>query len=222
MINYDLKMQEELKTLKGRPKLLLHVCCGPCSSNVIKELMEHFDITVYYSNSNIYPEEEYNRRLNELKVFIERFNQDYSTHIEVIEDRYEQFIFMSHLYPLKDTGERGLRCKLCYQLRMRQAYDYAARHDYDYWTTVLSVSPHKNSQWINEIGDSYQKEKPRFLYSDFKKNNGYLKSTRMSDEYNMYRQNYCGCLFSYEEMCQREEEKKKTQDQYSGTHVKDN
>jgi len=206
-INYDQLMLEELKKLDGRKKLLLHVCCGPCSSNIVKELSEYFDITIYYSNSNIYPEEEYRRRFNELCVFIEQFNKDEQRSIDIVEDKYMEFVFRSHLYPIKDTGERGLRCKLCYHLRMRAAFDYAKSHGYDYWTTSLSVSPHKVSQWINEIGESYQCEKPRYLYSDFKKRNGYLKSTQMTEKYGMYRQNYCGCMFSYEEMLKREKEK---------------
>lgn len=202
--NYDLIMQEELKSITGRPTLLLHVCCGPCSSNVIKELSEYFDITIYYSNSNIYPKEEYQRRLNELLAFIPEFNKNENRHITVIPDNYDNLSFTSHLYPLKDTGERGLRCKFCYNLRMRRAFDYAKNHDFDYWTTVLSVSPHKISRWINEIGDSLMMDKPRFLHSDFKKRNGYLKSTQTAEAYHMYRQNYCGCLFSYEEMLKRE------------------
>lgn len=207
-INYDLKLQEELKKIGDtKPSLLLHVCCGPCSSNVIKELCTHFNITIYYSNSNIYPQSEYQRRFQELLHFIERFNQDYSQDIQVIEDPYNHSEWISHMYPLKEFPEGSLRCKLCYNLRMRRAFDYARINHYDYWTTVLSVSPHKNSQWINEIGDSWQREEPRFLYADFKKNNGYLKSTQMTKEYGMYRQNYCGCMFSYEEMLEREKRK---------------
>ena len=171
--NYDLVMQEELKHLEGRPTLLLHVCCGPCSSNVIKMLSEYFDITIYYSNSNIYPEEEYNRRYQELLNFIPRFNKDYNQHIKVVEDAYDNIAYT--------------------------AYNYAKEHDFDYWTTVLSVSPHKISRWINEIGNALQQDKPKFLNSDFKKRNGYLKSTQMASEYGMYRQDYCGCIYSYEE-----------------------
>jgi len=206
--NYDLMMQDELKGIEGRPRLLLHVCCGPCSSNVIKELSEYFDITIYYSNSNIYPEEEYVRRRDELLDFIPRFNQNNGRQITVIEEPYDNLTFTSHLYPLKDTGEKGLRCKLCYNLRMRAAYDYAKREGYDWWTSVLSVSPHKIARWINEIGESLDNgDGPRFLHSDFKKRNGYLKSVQTAEEYGMYRQNYCGCLFSYEEMLKREAEK---------------
>ena len=104
----------------------------------------------------------------------------------------------------REYPEGSVRCKLCYSLRMRRTFDYAKIHHFDYWTTVLSVSPHKNSQWINEIGHQWQCDSPRFLYADFKKNNGYLKSTQMTKEYGMYRQNYCGCMFSYEEMQERE------------------
>jgi Uncharacterized protein conserved in bacteria len=204
-INYDLKLQEELKKIEGtKPSLLLHVCCGPCSSNVLKELCGHFNITIYYSNSNIYPPQEYQRRFQELLSFIKRFNSDFQQDIRVIEDPYNHSEWMSHMYPLKEFPEGSLRCQLCYHLRMRRTFDYAKINHYDYWTTVLSVSPHKNSQWINQIGEKWQSDAPRFLYADFKKNNGYLKSTQMTKEYNMYRQNYCGCMFSYEEMLKRE------------------
>ena len=198
-INYDIKLQEELEKIKDiRPKLLLHVCCGPCCSNVVKELSEYFDITIYYSNSNIYPKEEYTRRYKELLTFINRFNVDYHQNIEVYEDIYNHEDWISNEYPLKELPEGSLRCKLCYSLRMRRAYDFAVSHHFDYWTTVLSVSPHKNSQWINQIGEQWQKVK--FLYD------GYLKSTQMTKEYNMYRQNYCGCEFSYQEMLERKKD----------------
>jgi hypothetical protein len=207
-INYDLKLKEELEKIKGtRPRLLLHVCCGPCSSNVVKELCEYFDITIYYSNSNIYPKEEYDRRYNELLEFIKKFNQDFNQNIQVIEDPYNHEDWLANEFPVKDFGEGSIRCRLCYSLRMRRAYDYAYINHFDYWTTVLSVSPHKNSQWINQIGEQWQKDHLSFLYADFKKNDGYLKSTQMTKEYNMYRQNYCGCEFSYREMLERENQK---------------
>lgn len=207
-INYNLKLQEELKKIGDtKPSLLLHVCCGPCSSHVIKELCTHFNITIYYSNSNIYPKEEYQRRFQELLSFIERFNQDYSQNIQVIEDQYNHEEWLSNEYPLKDLPEGSIRCRLCYSLRLRRAYDYASIHHFDYWTTVLSVSPHKNSQWINQIGEQWQRDYLKFLYADFKKNDGYLKSTQMTKEYGMYRQNYCGCEFSYKEMLEREKNK---------------
>lgn len=206
-INYDLKLQEELKKLQGKPKLLLHVCCGPCSGNVVKELIEYFDITIYYSNSNIYPETEYQRRYQELVHFIEQFNQDYHQNIKVIEKKYEPIPYYLDISFYKDEPEGGKRCYFCYKKRMHDAYLYALLNHYDYWTTVLSVSPHKNSQWINEIGGSYPQEQTKFLFSDFKKNNGYLKSVRFADQYHLYRQNYCGCVYSYKDMLEREKNK---------------
>jgi predicted adenine nucleotide alpha hydrolase (AANH) superfamily ATPase len=201
-------MQEELKKLTKREKLLLHVCCGPCSSNVVKELGEYFDITIFYSNSNIYPDKEYVRRRDELYKFIKEFNERNNRHVEVIEDDYDLKAYTKKLEPLKDTGEKGERCHLCYSMRMQRAHDYALAHNFDYWTTVLSVSPHKISRWINEIGLAFQDEHLKFLPSDFKKRNGYLKSVKTSEEYHMYRQWYCGCVYSYQEALEREAKKK--------------
>ncbi len=203
-INYDLKFKEELQKIKGtKPTLLLHVCCGPCSGNVIREIADSFDITIYYSNSNIYPYDEYHRRYHELLTFIDQFNQDYDQHIKVIEDPYLPKEYLEKISIYKDEPEGGKRCYLCYQKRMAQAFDYASKNQFDYWTTVLSVSPHKNSQWINEIGASFNQERTKFLFSDFKKNNGYLKSVRFADKYHLYRQNYCGCIYSYQDMLKR-------------------
>lgn len=209
-INYDLKFKEELTLIKdNKPSLLLHVCCGPCSGNVIKEIADIFKITIYYSNSNIYPSDEYYRRYHELLDFINHFNQDYDHKIEVIEQSYQPVDYLKDLAPYKDEIEGGKRCYLCYQKRMNDAYQYAKEHHYDYWTTVLSVSPHKNSQWINEIGGSYPQDNTKFLYSDFKKNNGYLKSVKFADSYHLYRQSYCGCIYSYNDMLQRKKEREK-------------
>lgn len=211
-INYDLKFKEELNKIKDtRPSLLLHVCCGPCSGNVIKELIDIFDITIYYSNSNIYPSEEYLCRYHELLSFIEQFNKDYHQNIKVIEQAYQPKIYLNDLAKYKDEPEGGKRCYLCYQKRMNDAYHYSLEHEFDYWTTVLSVSPHKNSQWINEIGASYPQDKTKFLFSDFKKNNGYLKSVRFADSYHLYRQNYCGCVYSYNDMLKRKKEREENE-----------
>ena len=209
-INYDLKFQEELQKIKGtRPTLLLHVCCGPCSGNVIKEIADIFDITIYYSNSNFYPNDEYQRRYQELLTFIDQFNLDFNHHIKVIEDPYLPKEYLEKIAIYKDEPEGGKRCYLCYQKRMSRAFDYASKNKFEYWTTVLSVSPHKNSQWINEIGASFDQEKTKFLFSDFKKNNGYLKSVRFADKYHLYRQSYCGCIYSYQDMLKRKEEHNK-------------
>lgn len=207
-INYDLLFKEELKKIgDSKPKLLLHVCCGPCSGNVIKELCNIFNITIYYSNSNIYPETEYRRRYQELCDFIKQFNIDYNQNIQIIEKNYEQISYINKISPYKNEKEGSTRCKLCYNLRMDDAYQYALTHKFDYWTTVLSVSPHKKSQWINEIGQSYPQSPVKFLYADFKKNNGYKKSVDFASEYHLYRQNYCGCLYSYRDMILKNKQK---------------
>ena len=203
-INYDIKFKEELEKIgDSKPSLLLHVCCGPCSGNVIREIADKFKITIYYSNSNIYPSEEYHRRFEELKTFLGSFNKDYNQSISVIEDPYSPKDYLEKISVYKDEPEGGKRCYLCYQERMKQAYNYALKNNFDYWTTVLSVSPHKNSQWINEIGASFDQQSIKFLFSDFKKNNGYLKSVRFADKYHLYRQSYCGCVYSYQDMLKR-------------------
>ncbi len=201
-VNYHLKFKEELDKIKDKkPSLLLHVCCGPCSSNVIKELREYFQLTIYYSNSNIYPDTEYQRRYQELLRFIEEFDSS----INVIEQSYRPIEYLHNLSVYANEPEGGKRCFLCYKLRMNDAYRYACHHHFDYWTTVLSVSPHKNSQWINEIGLSMPQSETHFLCSDFKKDSGYLKSTKMSNDFHMYRQTYCGCIYSYQDMLKRVE-----------------
>ncbi|WP_443843209.1 epoxyqueuosine reductase QueH, partial [Faecalibacillus intestinalis] len=153
------------------------------------------------------PDTEYFRRFHELENFIQRFNQDFNQNIQVVEKEYQPKEYLKDISQYKDEPEGGKRCYLCYSKRMKDAYDYASLHHFDYWTTVLSVSPHKNSQWINEIGASFNQEKTQFLFSDFKKNNGYLKSVKFATLYNLYRQNYCGCIYSYQDMLEREKNK---------------
>lgn len=207
--NFDLLLKEELKKIgDSKPRLLLHVCCGPCSSHVLKELSEYFEITLYYSNSNIYPDTEYQRRFQELVDFIKQLNKDEYLSINIIEDPYKPLEYLNHLMPLKDEKEGGKRCFLCYNLRMDRAYRYASMNHFDYWTTVLSVSPHKNSQWINEIGEGKPQTKTKFLYADFKKNDGYKKSVATAANYHLYRQTYCGCLYSYMDRIERTKEDK--------------
>jgi predicted adenine nucleotide alpha hydrolase (AANH) superfamily ATPase len=200
MINYHQQFLAELETIgTTKPTLLLHVCCGPCSSNTIKELSKYFRITVFYSNSNIYPNTEYLRRYQELLDFIKCYQPD----IKVIEQTYNPKQWLQQTKEFMNEPERGKRCYLCYQLRMQDAYTYASNHHFDYWTTVLSVSPHKSSQWINEIGATLSNEDTKFLHSDFKKDNGYYKSVQMAKEFNLYRQEYCGCVYSYQDMLKR-------------------
>ena len=163
-INYDLKFKEELEKIKGtKPSLLLHVCCGPCSGNVLKEISEFFDITIYYSNSNIYPDTEYFRRFHELEDFIQRFNQDFNQNIQVIEKEYQLKEYLKDISQYKEEPEGGKRCYLCYSKRMKDAYDYACLHHFDYWTTVLSVSPHKTANGSMKLEQALIKKKHNFF-----------------------------------------------------------
>ena len=197
-MNYQKELEKiiEKLDLNSRPKLLLHACCGPCSSYVVEYLSKYFDITIYYYNPNIYPKEEYTRRLNELKKFMGIFNNN----IKIIEEIYNEEDYNSAVKNLEHLGEKSIRCYNCYEFRMDKAAKYARENNYDYFTTTLSISPHKNSKWINEIGSILeQKYNIKYLYSDFKKKEGYKRSLELSKEYNLYRQDYCGCKYSKKE-----------------------
>ena len=184
-----------------KPKLLLHVCCGPCSCYPLTYLCPHFDVTIYYGNSNIYPAEEYQRRLGELKKLLDLLKRDHGFDIGLIVPPYDNEGYMKHLEPLKDQPEGGERCFLCYALRMEAAYAYAAEHGFDFFTTVMTVSREKNSRKINEIGASLMKKYPavKYLFSDFKKNRGLEIGTDIRKGYGLYYQDYCGCIYSYQE-----------------------
>ena len=185
-----------LKSLEDKPKLLLHVCCAPCSSHPLLLLKEYFNITILYSNDNIYPYSEYEYRLNEVIEFTNKIDSK----INVIALDYNDKDFYDAIKGLEKLGEKSKRCYECYKLRLTKTAQMASKLKMDYFTTVLSISPHKNDKWINEIG--YELEKiydVKFLYSNFKKDEGYKKSIILSKEYNLYRQDYCGCIFSKEE-----------------------
>ena len=193
-INYQLEMEKVLRTLDGtRPKLLLHACCAPCSSATLERLSAHFDLTILYYNPNIYPPEEYHRREAELERFVEQAGY----HYPVVELPYDPQEFYTAVKGLENEPEKGARCTVCYRLRMRRAAQYAAEHGFDWFTTTLSISPHKDAKRINEIGQELEAEfGVKHLPSDFKKHNGYLRSLQLSEEYGLYRQDYCGCEFS--------------------------
>ena len=193
-INYQLEMEKVLRTLDGtRPKLLLHACCAPCSSATLERLSAHFDLTILYYNPNIYPPEEYHRREAELERFVEQAGY----HYPVVELPYDPQEFYTAVKGLENEPEKGARCTVCYRLRMRRAAQYAAEHGFDWFTTTLSISPHKDAKRINAIGQELEQEYGvRHLPSDFKKQNGYLRSLQLSEEYGLYRQDYCGCEFS--------------------------
>ena len=198
-MNFQKLLDEEIKLIKEskiKPKLLLHACCGPCSSYVVEYLSKYFDITIYYYNPNTYPETEFNRRLDELNKFINNFNNN----VKVIEESYNPIEFYDSIKGLENLGEKSRRCYNCYELRMNKAALYAKNNNFDYFTTTLSISPYKNASWINEIGSKLEnKIGIKYIYSDFKKKNGYKRSLELSKKYNLYRQEYCGCVYSKKE-----------------------
>ena len=194
-MNYQVVLDETLKSLEGVSKLLLHACCAPCSSYVIEYLSNYFEITIFFYNPNIDGEIEYNKRLKELERFIKEFKTKYPVHLVNKEYHHEEFLELAK--GLENAPERGSRCLKCYEKRLEESFLYAKENHFDYITTTLTLSPHKNSQVINEIGKKLE-EKYHFpyLYSDFKKKEGYKRSIVLSKEYHLYRQDYCGCEFS--------------------------
>lgn len=204
-INYQKQLDEILKSInpqEKKPTLLLHACCGPCSSYVIEYLSSYFDITIFYYNPNIYPKKEYERRLNELEDFIPRFEPAVKNKVKIVVSTYEPKDFFEatnvlNEEELQQEAEKGIRCRRCYEFRMKKAYAYAAKNKFDWFCTTLSISPFKDSVMINEIGSELEEENSvRFLTSDFKKKGGFLRSLELSREYGLYRQDYCGCLYS--------------------------
>lgn len=177
------------------PTLFLHSCCAPCSSYVLEYLSEFFRITVFYYNPNIYPAEEYEKRVEEQKNLIERLPSVYP--IKFVEGVYDKERFYEMARGLEQVPEGGERCFRCYELRLRETARLAAERGFDYFTTTLTISPLKNAAKLNEIGGLLGEEyQTVWLPSDFKKKNGYKRSIELSKEYNLYRQDYCGCVFS--------------------------
>ena len=215
--NYDKLMQEIIEKnqeLEMVPTLLLHTCCAPCSSAVIERLSKYFHITVFYYNPNIEPLEEYVKRKEEQKRFLSEVTTPYPINFLDCDYEHEEFIKLSK--GLEKEKEGGPRCLKCYHLRLLKTAQKAHELHFDYFGTSLTVSPYKNAQALNQIGEELQKEfNIKYLYSDFKKRNGYKRSIELSKEYHLYRQDYCGCFFS---QIQREQEKK---DSY-GSSFKEN
>lgn len=182
---------------KKLPTLLLHSCCAPCSSYVLEYLSQYFEITVFYYNPNIFPESEYEARVHEIKRLIRENEGDYQNQVTFIEGDYDPRTFFTMAKGMEELPERGKRCYDCYELRMREAAQVASQMQMDYFTTTLSISPHKNADWINEIGERLAKEYGvSHLPSDFKKKNGYKRSIELSEQFGLYRQDYCGCIYS--------------------------
>lgn len=191
--NYYKLFEQELNNLSKREKILVHVCCGPCSMYPLELLDKYFDITIYYENSNIYPKKEYDLRLNELERYLETANKKY----KLIIPKYEHNKHLSKIIKYKDALEGGIRCLKCYGLRMDKCAKYAKENNFNYFTTIMSISPHKNSYYINELGNLLaEKYKINFIHSDFKKHDGALKNIELNKKYDLYRQEYCGCIYS--------------------------
>ena len=191
--NYQTELTELLSRMEGREKLLLHACCAPCSSYVLEYLDSYFDITLFFYNPNISPEEEYQKRYQELK----RLVKEMGLQISVVEGKYDPECFYQMAKGMENLPEGGERCFLCYEMRMREAVAYAKENGFSYFTSTLSISPHKNAEKLNEIGERLAAEyKVNHLPSDFKKRGGYQRSIALSKEYHLYRQNFCGCVYS--------------------------
>lgn len=201
-VNYQKKLDIVLEKLKAEehmnqkpPRLLLHSCCAPCSSYVLEYLSEYMEITVFYYNPNISPEKEYRARVEEQKRLIGSMPCFYPVHF--LEGNYQPEAFYAAVKGHEEDREGGERCFLCYELRLREAAELAKAGGFDYFTTTLSISPLKNAAKLNEIGGRLSAEYgAAYLYSDFKKRNGYQRSIELSREYKLYRQDYCGCAYS--------------------------
>lgn len=206
-INYQKEMEKEIAGWEQKPevpRLLLHSCCAPCSSYVLEYLSAYFEITVFYYNPNIYPPEEFGKRVEEQKRLIRELPAKHS--ISFLPGPYEPERFYEMAKGLEKLPEGGERCFRCYELRLREAAEMAKAGKYDYFTTTLSISPLKNAAKLNEIGTALAKDYGvDYLCSDFKKRGGYKRSIELSREYQLYRQDYCGCVFSLRE--RREQQK---------------
>lgn len=203
--------QREMEQLIGQhekngevPTLLLHSCCAPCSSYVLEYLSNYFKITVFYYNPNIFPAAEFEKRIEEQRLLIGQLPVKYP--ITFVAGNYDSELFYAMAKGLETVPEGGERCFRCYELRLRKSAELAKEGNFDYFTTTLSISPLKNAQKLNEIGEALAEEYGvKYLNSDFKKKNGYKRSTELSKEYGLYRQDYCGCVYS---MMEREAQKK--------------
>ena len=213
IINYykrSLKELDNIKRMDHKPKLLLHACCGPCACHPLEELNDYFDITVYYANSNIYPESEYQRRRDELVQKVIPFFPG----VKVVVPPYANQAYTQKLAPYAKEKECGKRCWLCYELRLRETFDYADANGFDYVCTVLTISRMKDSQVINQIAALVAKDYPsiQYFYSDFKKCDGITKGNAIARQLGLYRQDYCGCVYSWLERNARIQSKSTSMD----------
>lgn len=194
-MNYNLECEKILNSinLEHKPSLLLHSCCAPCSSAVLERISKYFKITILFYNPNITDYEEYLKRKEELKRLIKDVGYD----IKIMDCDYDKEKFISLALGLENKKEGDIRCYKCYKLRLEKTAMEARNNNFDYFTTTLSISPYKNIKWLNEIGEELAlKYNINYLYADFKKKNGYKRSVELSNIYHLYRQDYCGCIYS--------------------------
>ena len=207
-VNYFLegeKILEDISKKGEKPRLLVHACCGPCATYPLVYLCPHFDVTILYNNSNIFPKEEHDKRYQVLVDLVGYYKKDYGFDIKVVLPPYENEEYMKDLEPYKDTPEGGQRCMVCYEKRLEQAFKYASENGYDYVTTVMTISRYKNAQVLNHLGQKLTDKYPnvKYFFSDFKKNRGQDYRNELVKKYNLYDQIYCGCVYSYNEMLER-------------------
>ena len=201
-INYDKQMQKQIELAKDGATLLLHVCCAPCLTYCLTRVIEQFDVTLFYSNSNITDANEWQKRLDELEKLVDLVNDGKyeivpKYKLKLVVDGHNAEEFLSFATPLADQREGGNRCWECYKMRLANTHKQAMAGKFDYFASTLSVSPYKNATWLNQIGeDLAQSGNTKWLASDFKKNDGYRTSVALSNKYGLYRQHYCGCEFS--------------------------
>lgn len=207
-VNYQLMLENELAKISSqseKPSLLLHVCCAPCSSYVLEYISSYFDITLFFYNPNITSEDEYNYRIDESKRLLAEM--PLAGKVEFLQGRYDVSEFFCIAKGYEDLPEGGERCFKCYELRLRESAEFAKLNGFDYFTTTLSISPYKNAEKLNYIGSELAEEYGvKYLFSDFKKKNGYKRSIELSEKYNLYRQNFCGCIYSQMEMKRKNQE----------------
>ena len=190
--NFENEMLKQIESAKKGTKLLLHSCCAPCSSACLERLKDHFQITVLYYNPNIDEEKEYEKRKAEQIRFLKE-----TGYADILDCDHEKEAFEEMAKGLEDEPERGKRCYLCYQLRLKKTAEVAKEHGFAYFGTTLTLSPYKNAEWLNEIGENEGgRVGVNYLFSDFKKKGGYHRSIELSQEYGLYRQDFCGCKFS--------------------------
>ena len=219
-VNYQKELERLLKELGAAervPTLLIHSCCAPCSSYVLEYLSQYFEITVFYYNPNIYPESEYEKRIEEQQELIGKMK--FRHPVSFLGGSYDKERFYETTAGMEHLKEGGARCMKCYELRLSEAAQMAAEGGFDYFTTTLSISPLKNAQKLNEIGIRLGEQVGvPYLVSDFKKKNGYKRSTELSAEYGLYRQDYCGCEFSLAQR-KREKQEKERENQVFSSYV---